>query len=209
MTDTNFSVKNGLNVNGAISVNSTLIIVNSAAISANGGLGIAGQVLASNGSATYWTTPAPSSLPGGSNTNVQINDSGTLNGTSGFTFNKTTNNVAIANTLNVAALNNSGNVAWQTLTCSGTVLWNLSIGKIASLTLNTSCTFSTSNLCIDTCLLHIYQDSIGGRNITWPGNFKWPSGIAPTLSTSGNAHDIITFACDGTNMYGTYVNNLI
>ncbi len=40
---------------------------------------------------------APSASPGGSNTHVQFNDSTAFGGTAGFTFNKTTNNVGIAN----------------------------------------------------------------------------------------------------------------
>ncbi|MDC3266295.1 IPT/TIG domain-containing protein [bacterium] len=40
-------------------------------------------------------------LAGGSNTNIVFNDSTTANGSAGFTFNKTTNNVTIGNTLSV------------------------------------------------------------------------------------------------------------
>ena len=42
--------------------------------------------------------------PGGANTNIQFNDSAVANGTAGFTFDKTTNNVVIANTLTVGGL---------------------------------------------------------------------------------------------------------
>jgi hypothetical protein len=40
-------------------------------------------------------------LAGGSNTNIVFNDSTAANGSAGFTFNKTTNNVTISNTLSV------------------------------------------------------------------------------------------------------------
>jgi hypothetical protein len=53
--------------------------------------------LHANGS---WVSVASSS-PGGANTQIQFNDSTALNGTAGFTFDKTTNNVIIANTLTV------------------------------------------------------------------------------------------------------------
>ena len=81
---------------------------------ANGGLGTTNQLLASGGTGTnvFWYTP-PDSVTG-ANTQVQFNDSGTLNATSGFTFNKTTNNVTITNTVIVgtgsanAQVNSSG-----------------------------------------------------------------------------------------------------
>ena len=40
----------------------------------------------------------------GTNTYVQFNDSNDISGSPGFTFNKTTNNVSIANTLSIAQL---------------------------------------------------------------------------------------------------------
>ena len=42
-----------------------------------------------------------SSTPGGSNTFVQFNDSTSLNGTAGFTFDKATNNMTLANTMTI------------------------------------------------------------------------------------------------------------
>lgn len=83
-------------------------------ITANGGPGVANQLLASGGpgSNVFWYTP-PNSVTG-ANTQIQFNDSGTLNATAGFTFDKATNVVTIANTIfigggaaNVAA-NSSG-----------------------------------------------------------------------------------------------------
>lgn len=53
--------------------------------------------LHANGS---WISVATSS-PGGANTYLQFNDSSTLGGSSGFTFDKSTNNAVIANTLTV------------------------------------------------------------------------------------------------------------
>ena len=202
MTDSNFSVKNGLLVNSAISINSTMVVVNTAAININGSNGVNGQILTSTGTSTLWTNNIIT-VPGGSNTYIQINDSGSFNGSSGLTFNKT------SNTLNVTNLNFTGNVSTQNITYGGSVTWNLAAGKIASITLTgASCNVATSNLCVDTCLLHIYQDVTGSRLISWAPNFKWPAGIAPTLSNTANSHDIMTFVCDGTNMYGTYINDV-
>ena len=43
---------------------------------------------------------------------------------------------------------------------------------------------------------------------SWGAAYKWPAATgAPTLSTGAGQVDIITFVCDGTNLYGTYTNN--
>ena len=91
---------------------------------ANGSVGADGNVLKSNGSATYWGTAA-SGTPGGSNTYVLINDSTTINGTPGFTFNKVTNNVVIANNLTVTSVTANGSVGANLQT-----LWSNSSGGI-------------------------------------------------------------------------------
>lgn len=65
-------------------------------LSANGSYGSNGQVLVTNGTALYWGTGTS-----GSNTQVQFNDSGVANGSAGFTFDKTTNTLAVGNTLTV------------------------------------------------------------------------------------------------------------
>lgn len=121
----------------------------------------------------------------------------------------TDTNFVLKTGLTCPSFNNTGNVTSQSLTYGTTITWNLAAGKIANLTLTASTgTIGVSNQSIDTCVLHIYQDGTGGRTVSWTSNFKWPSGVAPTLSTGIGAHDIMTFVCDGTNMYGTYVNNL-
>lgn len=92
-----------LTANQALVANSSsaidkVIVANAivTSLSANGSYGSNGQVLVTNGTAIYWGTGTS-----GSNTQVQFNDSGVSNGSSGFTFNKTTNTLAIGNTLTV------------------------------------------------------------------------------------------------------------
>ena len=38
----------------------------------------------------------------------------------------------------------------------------------------------------------ITQDGTGGRTMTWPASFKWPTGSSSTLSTAANAADLVT-----------------
>lgn len=73
------------------------------AVISNGSLGSAGQVLTSNGTSTYWSTASASATAGGANTQIQFNDSTAANGSAGFTFVKTTNNVNVANSINAAS----------------------------------------------------------------------------------------------------------
>jgi fibronectin-binding autotransporter adhesin len=76
-------------------------------LNANGAYGTAGQVLISNGTVAYWGTSAVTAgvtVDGGTNTQVQFNDSGSITGYAGFTFNKTSNTLAVGNTLTVVNL---------------------------------------------------------------------------------------------------------
>lgn len=76
-------------------------------LNANGTYGTAGQTLISNGTVAYWGTSgvtAGVNVDGGANTQVQFNDSSTITGSAGFTFNKTSNTLTVANTLNVVNL---------------------------------------------------------------------------------------------------------
>ena len=110
-----------LTANQALVANSTsgidkVIVANlvSTAIYANGSHGNAGQVLVSNGSSVFWGTGTS-----GSNTQIQFNDSGVSNGSAGFTFVKTSNNLTVGNT--VTATYFSGNGASITSVNAATV----------------------------------------------------------------------------------------
>lgn len=79
--------------------------------------------------------PSTASSTAGSNTNIQYNKSGSLGGSAGFTFNETTNNVTIANTLTVPnfILNASNPPASPTATgTTGTFAWDGSYLYIAT-----------------------------------------------------------------------------
>jgi len=79
-------------------------------IYANGAFGTANQFLTANSTGgVYWLTPAPSVT--GSNTQIQFNDSGTLNASAGFIFNKSTNTVTVSNNMVVLQKLNVGNAA--------------------------------------------------------------------------------------------------
>ena len=96
----------------------------------------------------------------------------------------------------------------QTLTSGATIAWDMDSGDIAKLTLGVNATLSNpTNLKDTTYIIKITQDGTGSRTLAYGTAYKWAGGTAPTLSTDADAVDIITFVSDGTNMYGSILND--
>jgi hypothetical protein len=53
-------------------------------------------------------------------------------------------------------------------------------------------------------ILALIQDTTGSRTVTWPSTVQWPSGTAPTLTTTAGKMDIITFVCMGVSSTDCY-----
>ena len=120
-------------------------------------------------------------------------------------FSANSTSVKVQGTFNDA----SANLLSQTLTDGATISWDTSLGRVATVTLGGNRAIANAtNLKIGTYILVVKQDGSGSRTLTWSGAYKWPAGVAPTLTTNANATDIMTFYSDGTNMYGTYINNV-
>ncbi len=105
--------------------------------------------------------------------------------------------------------NSSGqgvNKAVQTLTDGSTITWNANSGLNSTVTLHGNRSLTISNPIAGYIYrIRIKQDSTGSRTIThWPDSTLWPTGTPPTLSTTGNAVDLVTFYYDGTYFYGDY-----
>jgi hypothetical protein len=100
----------------------------------------------------------------------------------------------------------NANIANQILTDGTTISWDTSLGSVATVTLGGNRAIAApTNLKIGSYILHIIQDGTGGRTLTWNSVFKWPAGVAPVLTTTGNRRDLFSFVCDGTNLYGSYL----
>lgn len=113
----------GLRTPGTLTANQALVanstsgineirvgVANVGAVYANGSLGTSGQVLTSNSTGVYWSSPATSVA--GSNTQIQFNDSGSLAGDADFTFNKSTNTLTVgAATINSTNFSGTANNA--------------------------------------------------------------------------------------------------
>jgi len=203
MASVDFIVRNGVVANTYFTVGNTTVntTINSTSlaiggtISANGSTntGSAGYILFSGGSSSnaYW---APSSA-----VSINVNSTFAWTNTHSFSNTVTFNGVVSsqANTLN------------QTLTDGATINWDVSQGQIATVTLGGNRTIAApTNLKVTTYILHVIQDSTGSRTLTWNSIFKWPAGIAPTLTTSINSRDIFSFVSDGTYLYGSFLPNV-
>ncbi len=53
--------------------------------------------------------------------------------------------------------------------------------------------------------LIIQQDGTGSRTVTWFSGILWPSGTAPTLTTTASKRDVFTFKCVSTGVYLGFV----
>lgn len=96
------------NISGLTTIAANLVL--GTGLTANGSGGTGGHVLKSGGAGAnvYWEAPA--AVVAGSSTQIQYNDGGsTLAGAVGFTYDKNTNNVQIANSLNIPANGAYGN----------------------------------------------------------------------------------------------------
>jgi hypothetical protein len=71
-------------------------------------------------------------------------------------------------------------------TVSGATTINLANGTYFYGTVTGATTFSVSNIAASGSVSSFTLELTGaGTNITWMANTRWPSGTAPTLSTSG------------------------
>jgi hypothetical protein len=124
------------------------------------------------------------------------------NGTSAFSAAVAgTDYVAPGTSTTFTAQQNFGS---QGLSDGATINWNLATQQVAHVTLGGNRTLANPTNAVNggTYILRVVQDGTGSRTLGYGANYKWPGGVAPTLSTGAGAVDILTFVSDGTNMYG-------
>lgn len=173
-------------------VNSTGVYVNGSVLSGGGSVNLASSYVWTN--VHSWTNATANVFTINANGNIGVGTA-TPNAT-----------LDVVGTVSTA----KANVLSQTLTAGNTTVatnWDTSKGQVATLFLTSNTTMAApTNLKIGTYILTMYQDVPGNRNITsWASVFKWPGSISPTQTTTGNARDIYSFICDGTNLYGTFI----
>jgi len=101
----------------------------------------------------------------------------------------------------------------QTLTDAANVSWNMDLGSVATLTLSatggvTRTLNTPTNLRVGTSIMKCIQGDGTARGITWPAIVKWVVTTPPVLSSGAGKVDIVSFFCDGTNLYGSFMPNM-
>ena len=95
----------------------------------------------------------------------------------------------------------------QYVNANGSSFIDFENGKVCIVTLNGNSTFSFNASNPDIYVIQLRQDATGSRTVTWPSNVVWPSNISPTLTTTPNYSDIITFIWNGSRFIGISTNN--
>jgi hypothetical protein len=173
---------------GAVTVAGTLA-------PANGGTGVsnnAAMTVTGSGNFAYTRT-----LTGA--TNVTFPTTGTLStlaGTETFT-NKTLTNPTVTNYVESV-------VAIGTVTSSNTLSLTSGTVQTVTLTASTACTFTMPTATAGKSFILIVTQAAGGSGTAVFTSVKFPGGVAPTITATASAIDILTFVANGTSWFGTY-----
>ena len=131
----------------------------------------------------------------------------TGSGSAVFSTGATLSNTTIETGLTVngpAALNKQVYSPFVALTLTGgAISVDASLGNMFRVTLSGTGTVGAPTNSQDgqTINFHISQDGTGNRTLTWNSAYKWPSGVAPTLSTAANALDVVSCTYNSTLGY--------
>lgn len=173
-------------------------------IAANGGIGSAGQVLTSGGGTNvYWSTVSGGGTPGGSNTQIQFNDSGSFGGDSGLLYDKTTDALTVAGIITIG--NSTVNVVSNSSVVSvgANVVANTTAIKVGnttvSLTANTTALTIASGITANTTGVFPSSNSVGFQLGT--ATQRWVLN-ANTGSFAGAVSGITTLAAGNTSITG-------
>lgn len=149
---------------------------------------------------TTQTSAAAGTSPGGSNTQVQFNDSGTFGGDSGLTFNKTTNDLTVGGLLTAAGATLTSTLTMTAAAVNGAVRVDVAsasttaIGAAASNYVRITGTTTITSL--GTVASGVYRDVVFAGALTLTHN-----GTSLILPTAANivtaAGDTAGFVSDG------------
>ena len=94
----------------------------------------------------------------------------------------------------------------ETVTANTSTAYTIDLanGSVQILTLTGNCTFTFPTATAGrSFILILKQDGTGSRTVTWPAAVKWPSGTAPTITSTASKADKYIFTADGTNWIGS------
>jgi len=102
------------------------------------------------------------------------------------------------------------NQATLTTDSANALAWNLSTQQVAIVTLTAASTLDvpTNQQAGGVYTLVVKQDGTGGHTLSFDSIYKFPDGSAPTITTTANAVDIVSFVSDGSNMLGSFVQDV-
>jgi hypothetical protein len=197
---------------GAVTVAGTLAPANGGTgVSNNAAMTVTGsgnfaytRTLTATTNVTFPTTGTLATLAGSETlTNKTIAyGSNTLTDVVGVTATQTLTN----KTLTDPTVNNytEGVVAIGTVTSSNTLSLTSGTVQTVTLTASTACTFTMPTATAGKSFILIVTQAAGGSGTAVFTSVKFPGGVAPTITASASAIDILTFVANGTSWFGTY-----
>lgn len=205
-----------LTANQALVANATsaidkVIVANAVitSIYANSSIGSTAQLLTSNSSGgIYWSTPAPSVV--GSNTQVQFNDSGALAADAGLTYDKTTDNLTVANSVFAAIVNAASHTVGTTFTANATLVNAAAINIVGQV--NTSTLYAATSANVGTAVVANATGvwttgTVNAAAHTTSGLTINATSVVPTSNTSGHllGNSTARFALSATTIDATTI----
>jgi hypothetical protein len=94
----------------------------------------------------------------------------------------------------------------SSINSTSTTTLDLSTGNVLQVVLTGSTTLAFTNPIIGTYIIKIKQDDTGNWALNFP-TIKWSDAAVPTITTRPNAVDLITIIYDGTDYYGSCLQN--
>jgi hypothetical protein len=85
---------------------------------------------------------------------------------------------------------------------------NIANATVITANLTASCTWTMPTSTAGKSFILLLSTGSGSYTSTWTG-VKWVGNAAPTITTTANNMDILTFVADGTNWYGNYAQGYV
>lgn len=120
----------------------------------------------------------------------------TLTAGSGMTITNGSGSITIAQTDPTTSAISASDIDWSTLRANG---------GLYTKTLSANTTFTFSNKAAGDTIVVRLTNTASNYTVTWP-TVKWSGGTAPTMTT-GAKSDVYTFIYDGTDVFGSVVQN--
>jgi len=188
----NAAVTNASNIFTAAQTFRAASAIRSEAASTQDAIVVAGRA---GGTSSYAVTVTPTTLS--ANRTLTLPDASTTvvgTDTSQTLTNKTLTNPTVTNYVETRFTANS----------STSITLDLANGTMQDITMTGTATITMPTATAGKSFVLLLRSGAGSYTVTW-STVKWPSGTAPTVTTTASRMDIYSFYSDGTNWYGTTV----